>query len=1545
MDGPIVLSPTAPRLSPRHIRRQSRSPSRSPTRPRITEDILSDLSPATTLDSFTNASGALRASIEAASPAQRAFGIRAAVASKKIHEWVTELSEWPWPTRGSLGFELPNGKRRKYLDRRQESRKSPNATTRNNTVSEQVDQYWGSLLADDVIRYETRIDEIEEDMDDLNVEEIKSQVLDTHVSSRSRPSSSTNQGAAPPPFVSYTRMDDFTAVITATVLQALPNLSRLMALMDVWSVRLLVLRQVVPLQHALSDAEQALKSGWKTLDTLPVPTSDSSNENALTRETYEVIRGVLQEKVTVVGQKLDNMLDTLEGRQDTIPETWLDQMETIEQDYGEWVVGGDRKVREGEWAKDSARRKLEKLMLIPEDGIPPSELVEEAGLISNTGEVTDIPGAEDRTAEQMSVGGNDSPISSHSTKLEQTESAISPNSVIAPFDGAKEIEPSSIVLDTLSPQGTSLDRATSPVSLEHLPTDDAVFKAPETSPKSSTVAHFDDESHGLADSNSFRELENGARVGTLPVTLLPPSLGLMSETTRSAVLRHATQPSETPALESTPVQSGFETDSTPSSLEPQSLPSHDLTSDAILSAVPQPTTQSGEILSLDSQPVKSELETHSTLSLDSESPPTIALTSETTKPTILKHANQPFATQFSEPSPAQEGFETGSAAPSLDPQLPPTATHIEGSRSSQDDRPPTVSRSSTDQPENNKKSQTSKIKRFGSGFANMLRSRSHGSKSSELGTVPTPYLDGLESTPEQHPVEHAVTTSTILPPVPERAEEVQSPLSARLSSEVVPSDIPNQKKDPPAIELPSPTNMVEEIVPQSIQRVHETSFDGKMNGQAAAAQIEHVDSAKLADEQMVDLIDSDSKQNFDNEISKHQLNNPIVELDSANTVEEQVADPSNPKTDVKGDIGDASPLSSLASKSPSEAVRPEILASQRSSSTGTSLSVPSNDVRKAHSRNPSNTSNYSTITGYSASDPSPEILEAATEYFSPVVSPARQSMDSGRSGDTTPTRRLSFFHPQAIALPEIGDIPQSPASSQKLANIYNTAKDPRFSTPKEDQFEHFYKEQQSPTSVPVAGIVSEAKAAQGHSIASYTPILAIGVPKSSVETPVKNHSSDPIVQPESPTLDEKSILEFPEYDESPSLGRVRIYDDTNEKGYSPPSSPPPIPAISKRRSLHVQVDPYDAESVSSESPISPSESSFLSNLDVSTTPILSHPSKVSDDQLQQQISEILESIPARIRLTSEPDISSHSELRPTRQRPSLNTSFRPQSRASTPSFTLAPAYAKSRRPRPQSGTPEIKLYHLSRSTGEAPIKLFVRLVGEHGERVMVRVGGGWADLGEYLKEYASHHGRRTDKGGKVEIQDLPSRNVSSGSTASVTTIRNTSNTGRSSPLPSSRPGSSLAFDRPMPALAIRKTRRSVGPADDIREGSYRSPSTPLSVRSRPQSRQALETPPSATMSARSISKQSWTEEESSLGLAGPKSRKVEISAENAAWVESMKEQVRIASAEKDRERIEKERRERAVSGGASDGFGELKRIGGTKRLFKKGLGGSGGSGS
>ena len=427
---------------------------------------------------------------------------------------------------------------------------------------------------------------------------------------------------------------------------------------------------------------------------------------------------------------------------------------------------------------------------------------------------------------------------------------------------------------------------------------------------------------------------------------------------------------------------------------------------------------------------------------------------------------------------------------------------------------------------------------------------------------------------------------------------------------------------------------------------------------------------------------------------------------------------------------------------------------------------------------------------------------------------------------------------------------------------------------------------------------------------------------------------------------------LPRYAESLEFPRLRDVDveplASDDVGSSPPSSP-----ANHRHSVRslvsfkdmptVAEDPDDDAAPPKTPPKTPLESSFVEESEAPReVRSLSRMSVGSeDDQLQQQIIEILESIPAKIHLSSQPSPISH--LNPPEFQMPQRQKARPadaparshssmSSRAGTPSFLLAPAYARNQRPRhAQRANQEIKLYHLSRSTGEAPIKLFIRLVGENGERVMVRVGGGWADLGEYLKEYASHHGRRSKNGAsdaaRIEVRDLPPlSNAAAAAAAAANKVVSS---------PPSRPASAL--DSPMTPLNVRKTRKGAavagledagGPGPTSAPGSAAgkaNPKTPLanSVAAKPDNN----TPSSgASTRSRSSSRLSWSEEESSLGMSGPRTKNVEMSEESRAWVESVKEKVRLASGER-----------KPSDGGKLDGkFGEIGKVGGTKRLFRKG---------
>lgn len=271
--------------------------------------------------------------------------MKTAIASKTIHGWLEELSNWPWPSSGtSTGFEMPPAKRRKLFEP-ETSGDMRGATPGSDAV------FFGSLPADDVILYEKRIELIQQDMEGLDLEEIKNQVLHNHILPLSRPGTPfSDAGLSVASAFSFSRMEDLTAVVTAITVQTLPVLSKLSRLLRTWSVRLIVLRKVPGLLMMITDAEVALLSGWSAIEAPSRSSSDLAGRSPtthLTEKDFDIMKNVLQQKVARPGRDLDFMLDTLEGMMDTLPEEWLDRMESIERDYAEWVIAAERKVREG----------------------------------------------------------------------------------------------------------------------------------------------------------------------------------------------------------------------------------------------------------------------------------------------------------------------------------------------------------------------------------------------------------------------------------------------------------------------------------------------------------------------------------------------------------------------------------------------------------------------------------------------------------------------------------------------------------------------------------------------------------------------------------------------------------------------------------------------------------------------------------------------------------------------------------------------------------------------------------------------------------------------------------------------------------------------------------------------------------------------------------------------------------------------------------------------------------------------------------------------
>lgn len=372
------ISPLRPsiRLSPAHSRENSRSTSPAHPDPlyQKIDPLLANLSPESTLNALTSTEAVpsnesfshdtLSHSISQVSPAERALGIRAAVAAQNLNLWYKEVQAWTWPkqvdAKQGKGFVPPV-----------EGQPGDNGSGSSNSsllvspgTGEIKPVYYGCLPSTIVEQYEQRIEEIRDGMDNLHVEELKEHVLSAHIPSRSRPSSSTSTVSVPPP-LSYVQLSDFTAVVTATILRALPFLSRLNNLLTTWDVRLLVLRQIPGLLRELHTARSTLDASFHALRTSdPSEKSDTFLSSLYLRAEHAKLESV----VVSAGRRMDRVLDALEGRQDSLPENWIDDLEGVESDFAAWVVEVDKYKLRTEWSR--AKEQQEKETKKPEAAVP-----------------------------------------------------------------------------------------------------------------------------------------------------------------------------------------------------------------------------------------------------------------------------------------------------------------------------------------------------------------------------------------------------------------------------------------------------------------------------------------------------------------------------------------------------------------------------------------------------------------------------------------------------------------------------------------------------------------------------------------------------------------------------------------------------------------------------------------------------------------------------------------------------------------------------------------------------------------------------------------------------------------------------------------------------------------------------------------------------------------------------------------------------------------------------------------------------------------------
>jgi len=339
-----------------HSHTLSRSSSHNYGQARDFDPILRNLSPTTTLRAFSegdrrSSRDTLYYSLQSSTSAQRTLGTRAAQTCLDIRSWARELEDWEWP--GT--FEIPEPARK--IEQSNTTIKDGSIAL-NTSVTDQngnTTDYWGSLPAVVVQEYEQRTDEIIQQLDEIDVEELKEFVLSAHdqagFSSASINDSIGDIGAA----TDLRKLDDFTAIITATILQALPYLSRLNRLLDTWSIRLTILRQAPSFVRALSQAHADLSRGWAAIQVAESDDDENPPHTRFNRGTLIEMRSVIEHNVGSLGRKLDGFLDNLEGRSETVPESWIDSMETLESQYAVWIVQAERKILDNDLKKRWSR--------------------------------------------------------------------------------------------------------------------------------------------------------------------------------------------------------------------------------------------------------------------------------------------------------------------------------------------------------------------------------------------------------------------------------------------------------------------------------------------------------------------------------------------------------------------------------------------------------------------------------------------------------------------------------------------------------------------------------------------------------------------------------------------------------------------------------------------------------------------------------------------------------------------------------------------------------------------------------------------------------------------------------------------------------------------------------------------------------------------------------------------------------------------------------------------------------------------------------------
>ncbi|KAL4872090.1 hypothetical protein BDV12DRAFT_163003 [Aspergillus spectabilis] len=1397
------------------------------------DPLLGNLSPESTLQALSStdavpqneqaAHDILSKSISQASPSERALGIRAAVAAQKLGQWYREVHSWVWPKRPDAhlgkGFIPPS--------------------------DAEESAYCGSLPTAVVEEHEKRIEEIRDGMDSLDVEELKEHVLNAHIPGRSRPSSANSTISVPPP-LSYVQLSDFTAVITATILRALPHLSRLNSLLSSWNVRLLVLRQIPGLLHSLRFARSELNSA---LDLLKSSTPPTEKDVLYCVANYHAKRLALESTVLSAGRRMDRILDSLDDREDSIPESWIDDLEDIEAEFAGWVMQAEKRTVENEWYRLSVRSDENNK---PGPNLPQPQLEEHKYIEQPSADAPISPMTETQPVEFSPTEPPDS-----TTDIIAPEPT--PQTRLAPFQiGRAPME--TIIEEIGSPFHRPLSRIAGNIN--------DLSAAERTMPESPTPSP--------SDPVQTRDALTSISVMQLDADVVNPSSPDTTRDTLEDSIRDDADCSQS-AVEISPVQ-----ESTHVSQEPQhELPVTSADETSVSSDGPQGDLKIDESASqppVEASHIEDCLTTLEKSSNDECPPANVAteLLVSSDTPRCEDRVEEDTLQVSADVLPVEDhlqfdgGFDNESSAD----------MKIETPVSSQGKE---ILRSTSTSPEGNTPEEDT---------AEEPEPRTLGPTSAEL--ISSMSVPGEATTQESAPAESFVEEPCSLADHLSLKPEIVAQISPSIEGSVKTAPVsehntlsedtesseacedlkPTVKADEEVAYLPVPENNAAlPIATISAKSEEELKPVAEIDDCPQTTPVKKKPVAK--DQAVVEMLPSTQPP----ESSKRcgtppgdnlaSLPNLFIPHDSRKVSPEPRQ--SNESEDEKNAL--KKPLDS-----------PIKLSKTRPGRLDLDKHKSKSRIRRTSNASDVSMSDYPSLVSSlempeprtSSSNGTPLLLETPPHFPTDFRSSesVRQNNDHTLREDRLlhldaqkPSPRESFAHNRTLSLPLQRFI------NERLDINYDTG-----SGTEEDVF-----------AANPSGHKKKASAERRQKSKSATSPGEIRRFDSQHLAPTREESSGP--------------------DSDVSNDARRDARQGFNKRLSKNSIVAPVEPLGSvttaRLKKHLTAHP-SLESIGPyKSDGQPTTSKTVLSKTKSRSSSLTKQFIRPKDQMDEKINSILTTLPGRIHLipADQDDdtmsVASSLPFRRERLRSDSPQGTPSRSFTPTPSLTLRPALGRRR----HSHAPEessVKLYHLHRGGKSAPTKLFVRTVGETGERLMVRVGGGWADLAEYLREYAIHHGRRhVSETPRVEVEGLPPRESPSYSPPGS---RVPSGSGRHIP---ARPRSVLS-NRPSSSLAVRKTRRSSNVSDkaDLRTTSA---GDALNVSFSPMSsafpgrRMSV----SSNVSAGAVSSVSEFRHGSPgashpmpLGLAGPKPRAkhAAITPEGEAWVEDVLGQARRSSS-------------------------------------------------